>query len=101
LPVLASEVGAARRVIGGHGERGWLVPPGDVPALAVALQRALTGPVDWPALRLRCRAYVEGRTLETWVSRIGEICADQWGLSLEDGRLRETRRLRAEGQLRA
>jgi glycosyltransferase involved in cell wall biosynthesis len=88
LPVLASEVGAARSVIGSDGERGWLVPPGDVPALAEALQHVLAAPIDWPALRLRCRTYVEGRTVESWARRIGETCAQQWGLSLVEGRLR-------------
>jgi glycosyltransferase involved in cell wall biosynthesis len=88
LPVLASEVGAARAVIGGRGERGWLVPPGDERALSDALCRVLTGPVDWPALRRRCRAYVEAQTLERWSHCIGETCARQWGWTLADGRLR-------------
>ncbi|MFL5733860.1 MAG: glycosyltransferase family 4 protein [Chloroflexia bacterium] len=87
LPVLASEVGAARRVIGGDEERGWLVPPGDVEALAVALCKVIDGPVDWPALRRRCREYVEGQTLEAWAQMIGEICARQWGIALVDGKL--------------
>lgn len=88
LPVLASEVGAARAALGGDGERGWLVPPGDTNALADALQRVLTDPMDWPSLRRRCRAYVEARTLEAWGQQIGEICARQWSLSLVNGRLR-------------
>jgi glycosyltransferase involved in cell wall biosynthesis len=88
LPVLASEVGAARVVLGGEGERGWLVPPGDAAALAAALRRVLTAPIDWPALRQRCRAYVEGMTLEEWSRRIGERCARQWGWTLGNGRLR-------------
>jgi glycosyltransferase involved in cell wall biosynthesis len=41
LPVIASEVGAARAVIGAAGERGLLVPPGDPAALALALARLL------------------------------------------------------------
>ena len=87
LPVVASEVGAARAVIGGAGARGWLVPPGDPAALADTLLRVLAAPVDWAALRRRCRTYVEGRTLEAWAGRIGEICASQWGWSLSEGRL--------------
>jgi glycosyltransferase involved in cell wall biosynthesis len=87
LPVLASEVGAARSVIGGEGERGWLVPPGDVEALAAALREVVDGPVDWPALRRRCREYVEGQTLEAWARTIGEICSRQWGLTLVNGKL--------------
>ena len=82
LPVLASDVGAARSVIGSDGERGWLVPPGDVQALAIALRRVLRGPVDWPALRRRCRQYAESCTLESWAQQIGEICARQWNIPM-------------------
>lgn len=78
LPVLATEVGAARAVIGTEGERGWIVPPGDVEALATALRRILSEPIDWHTLRRRCRCYVEKRTLEDWAQRIGQICAEQW-----------------------
>ena len=88
LPVLATRVGAAAAVIGETGERGWLVPPGDAPALAGALRRVLAGPVEWRALRARCREYVEGRTLEAWAGEIGEQCAAQWNWDFDDGRLR-------------
>jgi hypothetical protein len=87
VPVLASEVGAARAVIGTDGERGWLVPPGDVPQLASALRRILHAPIDWPALRRRCRAYAETRTLEAWKCEIARICADRWRCSIVDGKL--------------
>ena len=90
LPVLASNVGAAASVIGVAPEdaRGWLVPPGDARQLANALWQAIETPRDWPALRRRCRAYVESRTLEAWVREIGEVCAAQWNFSLVDGKLR-------------
>jgi glycosyltransferase involved in cell wall biosynthesis len=88
LPVVSSDVGAARAVIGADGERGWLVPPGDPAALARKLRRVLHEPRDWPALRRRCRAFAEGKTLEAWARRIGEICAAKWGLSLVEGKLR-------------
>ncbi len=87
LPVLSSDVGSARSVVGASGERGWLVPPGDADALAVAIREVLRGRFDWPALRTRCRAYVEGRTLEAWAATIGDLCARQWGLKLAGGRL--------------
>jgi glycosyltransferase involved in cell wall biosynthesis len=87
LPVLCSEAGAARRVIGGQGERGWLVPPGDVQALADQLRRVLGEPQDWSALRRRCRAFVEGRTLEAWTQMIGQRCVEQWGLRMLEGKL--------------
>lgn len=87
LPVLASNVGAASAVIGTDGERGWLVPPGDSRSLASAIKAVLVERRDWPALRRRCRAYVEGRTLEAWAARIGATCAGRWGWTFADGRL--------------
>lgn len=83
LPVLASAVGAARAVIGAEGERGWVVPPGNADGLATALRRILSEPMDWQALRKRCRAYVEKRTLENWAQQIVQICVEQWETNLE------------------
>lgn len=90
LPVLSSNVGAAAAVVGEREEsaRGWLVPPEDDRALAAALRQAITGARDWPALRRRCRAYVESRTLEAWARQIGDACAAQWNISIVDGKLR-------------
>jgi glycosyltransferase involved in cell wall biosynthesis len=85
LPVLASEAGAARAVIGQ--ERGWLVTPGNVPMLATQLRQILSEPQEWPALRRRCREFVEGRTLEAWAHEIGRLCAFQWDVRLVDGKL--------------
>jgi glycosyltransferase involved in cell wall biosynthesis len=88
LPVLASDVGAAKPVIGGDGLRGWLVPPGDVPALAAQLRSVLSDPIDWPSLRRRCREYTEKRTLEIWAAEIGRICASQWDMKIVEGKIR-------------
>jgi len=85
LPVLASEAGAARVVIGE--ERGWLVPPGDVPMLAARLRYVLSEPLDWAALRTRCRGFVESRTLEAWAMEIGRLCSEQWNVRMVDGKL--------------
>lgn len=87
LPVLASNVGAASTVIGTRGERGWLVAPGDSQMLSGAIREVLLDRHDWTALRHRCRAYVEGRTLEAWAERIGTMCAARWGWTMTDGRL--------------
>ncbi|MCI0627096.1 MAG: glycosyltransferase family 4 protein [Acidobacteria bacterium] len=87
LPVLASDVGAARSVIGVHGERGWRVPPGDVRALEETLCRVLIEHTDWPALRRRCRSFVEGRTLEAWAHQIGSLVASQWRCRFIGGKL--------------
>lgn len=87
LPVLTTDVGSARSIVGHDGERGWIVPPGDISALALMLRDILTGPIDWPALRRRCRDYVGGRTLEDWADLIGRICAAQWDWRFEHGKL--------------
>ena len=85
LPVLASEAGAARQVIGE--DRGWLVVPGDVPMLANRLRHVLSDSRDWPALRSRCRRFAESRTLEAWAEEIGRICCEQWNVQLSNGKL--------------
>ena len=91
VPVITTDVGFGREIVGLDGQRGWVVPPGDAPALKAALRRVLTGPVDWPRLRARCRMYVEGLTLEDWGLRIAQICARQWSLSIVDGKLQSVR----------
>ena len=87
LPVIASTVGAAPPIVAGQGERGWLTPPGDVPALARQIAEVTTGAIDWPALRRRCRSYTESRTLESWAARIHDLCRDAWDCSSENGML--------------
>jgi hypothetical protein len=59
----------------------------DAEALAARLLDLAGDTAGWPALRHRCRRYVESRTLEAWAGRIGEICAAQWNVPLVDGRL--------------
>ena len=87
LPVLTTDVGSAYSIIGRNGERGWVVPPGDVQGLVTALRRVLSEPLDWFALRKNCRLYVEGRTLEAWAQQIGQICVKQWNLYWNEGKL--------------
>ena len=87
IPVIASKVGAAPDVIGRNEERGWLVEPGDDAGLAGQIERILTEPRDWPALRRRCRIYAEELTLEAWAEKIAAICAAQWGFRYSHGKL--------------
>lgn len=88
VPVIASDVGSARAVVGHDGERGWVVAPGDVSALTRVLREVLNRPSGWSAIRSRCRHYAEQRTLESWAQRIGSLGAEQWGVACENGRLR-------------
>jgi glycosyltransferase involved in cell wall biosynthesis len=87
VPVVTTPVGFGEEIVGAGGERGWIVPAADPAALASTLTRIARDPIDWVALRHRCRAYVEGRTLEAWAQRIGEICSAQWQMPLVGGRL--------------
>jgi glycosyltransferase involved in cell wall biosynthesis len=89
VPVITSRVGAAVPVIGADGARGWIVEPGDVGQLAHTINNVLSGPVDWPALRRRCRSYTESRTLEAWTEQIGQACARSWNCSIWNGKLRQ------------
>jgi glycosyltransferase involved in cell wall biosynthesis len=88
VPVITTEVGFGKEIVGQDGERGWLVKSGEAEAIAGALQRLSEEGVDWPAIRKRCREYVAPMNLEAWTSEIGAICARQWGLRLEAGKLR-------------
>jgi glycosyltransferase involved in cell wall biosynthesis len=88
VPVITTAVGFGREIVGSDGERGWIVREGDSSSLVDALRRALSVNGDWEALRARCRRFAEGRTLEAWAERIGMICSQQWGMRLENGKLR-------------
>lgn len=88
LPVLCADVGAAREAVGGDGLRGWIVPPNNTERLAAELHRVCELPVDWPALRRRCREYAEQHTLEEWARRIGAICSAQWMVPIVPGSTR-------------
>jgi len=87
VPVITTEVGFGRDIVGSDGERGWVVPAGDAAALAHLLGRVLATPLDWPGLRARCRTYATRHTLERWTRDIGARCAKQWGLRFVGGRL--------------
>ena len=71
LPVVATAVGAAPRVVGD--EAGLLVPPGDDAALAAALQQVL----DDAALRTRLAAGAarRARTLPRWPDAVARCAA--------------------------
>jgi glycosyltransferase involved in cell wall biosynthesis len=85
-PVVTTEVGFGRDLVGSDGERGWLVPSGDAARLADVLARLILEPRDWPSLRRRCRRFAEGLTLEAWARQIGQLCALQWDLRLAGGK---------------
>lgn len=88
VPVLATDVGANRQILGTDGHRGWILPGVEPALLADHIRRRLSEPLDWPSLRRRCRTYVEQHTLEAWSRRIADLCAQQWKISLPEGDLR-------------
>lgn len=88
VPVLTTDVGFGRMLVGADAERGWIVPSGDAPALAAALVEVTSFRSEWPALRRRCRDFVGRYTLEDWTKQIGRIAATQWGGALVEGRLK-------------
>jgi glycogen synthase len=70
---VASNVGGHRELVR-HGETGYLCPPGDATALAKAIAEALAQQAQWPAMRLRARAFVEQeRTWSNSVARYAEV----------------------------
>ena len=88
VPVVTTEVGFGREIIGRDGERGWLASTGNVMSLAQVLYRILIEPHDWSSLRKRCREYAERFTLEGWAQEIGRICARNWNIQFENGKLK-------------
>lgn len=90
VPVVTTPVGFGREFTGAEGERGWIVAPRNVAALAGRLSHLprQARAIDWPAIRARCRRFAETYTVESWTQAIGEICARTWGVTLVDGKLR-------------
>jgi 2-deoxystreptamine N-acetyl-D-glucosaminyltransferase/2-deoxystreptamine glucosyltransferase len=71
LPVVASDVGGIPEVVR-HGETGLLVPPGDVDALAAALDRV----VAEPGLRDRLAAGARARSADySWPALAARVAA--------------------------
>jgi glycosyltransferase involved in cell wall biosynthesis len=63
LPVIVTETGALPEYVVG-GETGWVVPPGDSPALAGALRAALADPERLSSMGRAGRAWVAARRSE-------------------------------------
>jgi glycosyltransferase involved in cell wall biosynthesis len=88
VPVVTTDVGFGREIVGPDGDRGWIVPAGDDEALATILAGLADDGGDWPAIRRRARRYAETFTIETWTERLAETCARRWGRSPVAGKLR-------------
>jgi glycosyltransferase involved in cell wall biosynthesis len=80
LPAISTAVGSGEALVGSDGIRGWLVPRANPGALADTIARVLQSNIDWPAIRHRCRTFVEQFTLERWTREIAEACSRQWGV---------------------
>jgi len=59
-PVIATDIGGNRELIE-HGRTGYLVPVSDPPALAAALERAITAPVERAEIVTQARQMVDRR----------------------------------------
>jgi glycosyltransferase involved in cell wall biosynthesis len=59
-PAVASDVGGVSELVV-EGQTGWLIPPGDDKALALALARVMSGPEVTAPLRARARSLAEQR----------------------------------------
>jgi glycosyltransferase involved in cell wall biosynthesis len=70
-PVVASRVGGLADTIA-DGENGWLVPPGDVDALAAVLDRLLSHPVELERVGRVARASVDRFDARTFGARMIE-----------------------------
>jgi glycosyltransferase involved in cell wall biosynthesis len=70
-PIVASATGGLVELLGGGA--GLLVPPGDAPALADALERALTDPLLRAALIHEARARAAGYDAPTVADRVAEV----------------------------
>lgn len=84
LPVVTTDIGAAPEIIA-EDETGWLVPPGDIAALADRLDRALS--LDGAArsgLATRARARVAGLTREAMVDATLDVYEELLGAVFGD-----------------
>jgi hypothetical protein len=88
VPTITTPVGFGAELVGGSGERGWLVPCADPGAIAAVVGRLAVDGAKWPALRRRCRRFAEQFTVERWRAQIAEACAARWAVRVEEGRLR-------------
>jgi glycosyltransferase involved in cell wall biosynthesis len=61
VPVIASDTDGLRPHVE-HDETGWLVPPGDVAALAAAIERAVASPAELRRMGLAALTKVHGST---------------------------------------
>jgi glycosyltransferase involved in cell wall biosynthesis len=74
LPLVATRVGALPEIVGSDDTAGFLVPPGDAEALAVALGRLL----DSPELRARLGAAARQRVQERFTWRAAAAGTAEW-----------------------
>jgi glycosyltransferase involved in cell wall biosynthesis len=74
LPVLATDIDGTRELVQ-HGQTGWLVPPGDVNALSIALDDLISGKRDLAAAGLAGRQWMleQGLTWDNTAKMYGQM----------------------------
>jgi len=75
-PVVTDAPGGIREILG-DGFRDYLVPVGDILALAAAMERALVKPYTPAALRERARLFSEEASIDAYEKLIGELLAEK------------------------
>lgn len=76
VPVIASDIPGTRALIR-HGENGWLVPPGNVPELAAAINHLLESPMTRQSLTINAAETIQNYSIER-VAREYEALYSQW-----------------------
>jgi len=75
LPVVATAVGGVPDMVG-HGESGWLVPPGDFQGIAARLQQLIEAPAELARMSAAARGRaVEKMSLSDTVDRMARLMA--------------------------
>jgi glycosyltransferase involved in cell wall biosynthesis len=78
LVVVGSDVGLIPKILGEN--RGLMVPPRDVDALATALRKVLSAPEEYSAMRARASAWGRRYSIESLRDSLDSLLVERWGL---------------------
>lgn len=78
LVVIGSDVGLIPEILGEN--RGLMVPPRDMEALAKALRKILSAPHEYSTMRARASAWGRRYSIESLRDSLGSLLVERWGL---------------------